>query len=130
MATAAPASTATIAEELVELCRAGRNLDAIKKLYSPKIVSIESVGSEAMPAEMTGIEAIRGKNEWWFANNEVHANTVRGPFVGDQQFVVQYEWDATFKPTGQRTVMTELALYTVKDGKIVHEQFYYHVPEA
>ena len=130
MATAAPASTATVAEELVELCRAGRNLDAIKKFYSPNIVSIESVGSETMPAEMTGIEAIRGKNEWWFANNEVHANTVRGPFVGDQQFVVQYEWDATFKPTGQRTVMTELALYTVKDGKIVHEHFYYNMPAA
>jgi hypothetical protein len=130
MATAAPASTSTIAEELVELCRAGRNLDAIKKFYSPKIVSIESVGSETMPAEMTGIEAIRGKNEWWFANNEVHSSTVRGPFLGDQQFVVQYEWDTTFKPTGERNVMTELALYTVKDGKIVHEHFYYHVPGA
>jgi hypothetical protein len=130
MATAAPASTATIAEELVELCRAGRNLDAIKKLYSPKIVSVESVGSETMPAEMTGLEAVRGKNEWWYANNEIHSNTVRGPFVGDQQFVVQYDWDVTFKPTGQRSAMTELALYTVKDGKIVHERFYYHMPEA
>ena len=130
MATAAPASTSTIAEELVELCRAGRNLDAIKKFYSPKIVSIESVGSETMPAEMTGIEAIRGKNEWWFANNEVHSSKVQGPFVGGQQFVVQYEWDTTFKPTGERAVMTELALYTVKDGKIVHEHFYYHMPGA
>jgi hypothetical protein len=130
MATAAPASTSTIAEELVELCRAGRNLDAIQKFYSPKIVSIESVGSETMPAEMTGIEAILGKNEWWFANNEVHSSKVRGPFVGGQQFVVQYEWDTTFKPTGERSVMSELALYTVKDGKIVHERFYYHVPGA
>ena len=41
-----PSSTATVAEELVELCRAGRNLDAIAKLYSPKIVSIEPIGSE------------------------------------------------------------------------------------
>jgi len=130
MATAAPASTTAVAEELVELCRSGRNLDAIKKLYSPKIHSIEPVGSETMPAEMTGIEAIRGKNEWWFANNEIHSNKVHGPFVGDDQFVVQYEWDATFKPTGQRMAMTELALYTVKDGKIVREQFYYHMPAA
>jgi len=29
-----------------------------------------------------------------------------------------------------RSVLTELALYTIKDGKIVHEQFYYHVPGA
>jgi ketosteroid isomerase-like protein len=35
--------------------------------------------------------------------------------------------DATFKPTGQRQTMTEMALYTVKDGKIVEEQFFYNV---
>ena len=60
MTAAAPASTASIAQELVTLCRAGRNLEAINKLYSPKIVSIEPVGSEAVPAELTGIE--RGVN--------------------------------------------------------------------
>jgi hypothetical protein len=72
MTAKAPASTTADAQELVSLCRAGRNLDAITKLYSPKIVSIESVGSKEMPAEMTGIDAIRQKNEWWFENNEVH----------------------------------------------------------
>jgi hypothetical protein len=66
MATAAPASTAAVAEELVSLCRAGRNLDAIAKLYSPKIVSIEPVGSETMPAETSGIDAVRQKNERWY----------------------------------------------------------------
>jgi hypothetical protein len=128
MATAAPASTATIADELVSLCRAGRNLDAISKFYSPKIVSVEPVGNETMPAEMTGIDAIRQKNQWWFDNNEVHSAEVNGPFVGDDQFVVQHTYETTFKPTGQRNRMTELALYRVKDGKIVHEQFFYHMP--
>ena len=130
MATAAPASTSTVAEELVELCRAGRNLDAINKFYSPKIVSIESVGSETMPAEMTGIEAIRQKNERWFESYEVNSAEVNGPFVGGDQFAVQYVFDTTFKPTGQRSVMTEMALYTVKDGKIVREQFFYNAPAA
>jgi hypothetical protein len=41
MTAADPASTAAVANELVALCWAGRNLDAIAKLYSPKIVSIE-----------------------------------------------------------------------------------------
>jgi ketosteroid isomerase-like protein len=128
-ATASP-STAAVAQELVALCRAGRNLDAIARLYSPKIVSVEPVGDEKMPAEMTGIDAIRGKNEWWLANNEVHSHEVNGPFVGEGQFAVQYTFDATFKPSGQRSTMSEMALYTVKDGKIVREQFYYHVPSA
>jgi ketosteroid isomerase-like protein len=131
MATAAPATTAALAQELVALCRAGRNLDAVSRLYSPKIVSIEPVGDESMPAEMNGIDAIKGKNEWWFENNEVHAAEVNGPFVGEGgQFAVHYSYDTTFKPTGQRFQMTEMALYTVKDGKIVREQFYYNKPGA
>jgi ketosteroid isomerase-like protein len=128
MTAKAPASTTAVAQELVNLCRAGRNLDAITKLYSPKIVSIESVGSEEMPAEMTGIDAIRQKNEWWFENNEVHKAEANGPFVGENQFAVQFTFDVTFKPTGQRTEMSEMALYTVKDGKIVREQFFYNAP--
>ena len=130
MTAAAPASTAALAQELVTLCRAGRNLEAITKLYSPKIVSIEPVGDENMPAEMTGIEAVRGKNEWWYANNEVHSVEVTGPFVGEGQFAVKYAWDATSKPTGQRVQMEEMALYMVKDGKIVREQFFYNAPGA
>jgi hypothetical protein len=130
MTAAAPASTAAVAQELVALCRARRNLDAIDKLCSPTIVSIESVGSSQMPAEMSGIDAIRGKNEWWFANNELHSTEANGPFVGEGQFAVQYTFDASFKPTGQRNKMTEMALYTVKDGKIVREQFFYHAPGA
>lgn len=130
MTAAAPASTTAVAIELVALCREGRNLDAIAKLYSPKIVSIEPVGSETIPAEMTGIEAIRQKNEWWFENYEVNSAEVNGPFVGGDQFAVQYLFDTTFKPTGQRSAMSEMALYTVKDGKIVREQFFYNAPEA
>lgn len=128
MATAAPASTSTIAQELVSLCKARRNLDAINNLYSAKIVSVEPVGDENMPAEMTGIDAIRQKNQWWFENNELHSTEVNGPFIGGDQFAVQYTFDTTFKPTGQRNRMTEMALYDVKDGKIVHEQFFYYIP--
>jgi hypothetical protein len=128
MATAAHSSTATaaVAEELVSFCKAGRNLDAINSLYSPEIVSIESMGNETMPREMKGIDAIRGKNQWWVENNEVHASVVDGPFVGeDNKFAVYYNYDVTFKPSGKRTPMEEMALYEVKDGKIVREQFFY-----
>ena len=79
MTTATEPTTATVAEELVSFCRAGRNLDAINTLYSPDIVSIESMGNETMPREQKGIDAIRGKNQWWSENNEVHSATVDGP---------------------------------------------------
>ena len=130
MTATATTGTATVAQELVSLCRAGRFVDAVDKLYSPDIVSIEPVGNEQMPARMSGIKAIRGKNEWWLANHEVHTGEAKGPFLGDDQFAVHYTFETTFKPTGARRTFTEMALYTVKDGKIVREQFFYHVPTA
>jgi hypothetical protein len=126
----APAATGAVAQELVSLCRAGRNLDAIAKLYSTKIVSIEPAGVAALPSETTGIDAIRRKNEWWFANYEIHDVEVNGPFVGEHQFAVQYDFETTFRPTGRRGRMSEMALYTVQDGKIVREQFFYNHAEA
>jgi len=118
-------ATAAIAEELVSFCRSGRNMDAINTLYSPDIVSVESMGNEQMPREMKGIDAIRQKNQWWAQNNEVHSAQVDGPFVGDDKFAVYYNFDVTSKPTGKRNAMEEMALYTVSDGKIVREQFFY-----
>ena len=123
-------STATVARELVDLCKQGRNMEAIEKFYSPNIVSVESMGSEEMPAEQHGIDAIRAKTEWWTENNEIHSAKATGPFIGDGQFAVKFDYDTTFKPTGQRMQMTEMALYTVEDGKIVHEHFFYHMPGA
>ena len=129
MATAAPPSTSLLAQELVELCRQGRNLDAVEKFYDRNVESIEPVADENMPAEIKGIDAVRSKNQWWLDNNEVHSAEVNGPFVGEDQFAVQYTFDVTSKPTGQRVQGTEMALYRVRDGKIVREQFFYHMPE-
>ena len=121
-------STATVAAELVELCRARKNLEAIERLYSPTIHSVEPTGDEQMPAELHGVDAVRAKNEWWFDNHEIHRAEVNGPFIGDGQFAVQYSYEITFRPTGRRTDGTEMALYTVEDGRIVREQFFYHIP--
>jgi ketosteroid isomerase-like protein len=123
--TTAPATAATIGHELVGLCRQGRNGDAIERLYSRDIVSVEPMGSEEMPAESKGIDAVHKKHDWWTANMEVHKADVKGPFVGDDEFAVYFDYDTTFKPTGQRSSMKEMALYTVRDGQIVREEFFY-----
>ena len=93
-------------------------------------MSVEAVGNAQMPAEISGIAAVRAKNEWWVSNNEVHSSEVNSPFLGEGQFAVQHIYDFTPKGSGQRKRMTEMALYAVKDGKIVREQFFYHAPGA
>ena len=120
--------TKQVGEKLVELCRQGKNLEAVDTLYSPDIVSVEAMGNEEMPAEMRGIEAVRGKNQWWLDNHEVHSAAAEGPYPNNDRFAVRYNYDVTAKAgpmAGQRMKMDEVALYTVKDGKIVREEFYY-----
>ena len=130
MTTTAPASTTALAQELVSLCRLGKYLDAVSRLYSKDIVSVEAIDSPQKPAEMRGIDVIRGKNERWVENNEIHKAEVIGPFVGEGQFAVRFEFDFTVKQSGRRMQLSEMGLYTVKDGKIVREQFFYHMPGA
>jgi hypothetical protein len=115
-------------KQLVAHCRKGKFLDAVEKLYARNIVSIEPQGAPGMPAKMEGIAAVRGKNQWWMENHEVHDAQVEGPFVGPQkdQFAVRFGLDVTNKPSGQRMQMAEVALYTVnRAGKIKQEEFLY-----
>jgi hypothetical protein len=117
-------------KQLVELCSKGRFLDAVDTLYARNVVSIEPQGAPGMPAKMEGIAAIRGKNQWWGENHEVHDMQVEGPFVGPQkdQFAVLFRLDVTNKPSGQRMKMSEVALYTVnRNGKIKQEEFLYNM---
>jgi hypothetical protein len=116
-----------IGTTLVQLCNAGQSEKAVDDLYSDRVVSIEGQGSEEMPARMEGIDAIRKKGEWWFANHEVHSMKAIGPFCGhrEDQFVVQFELDVTPKATGKRMQMTEVGLYTLKNGKVAQEEFLY-----
>lgn len=127
MTTAAPTATEAVARELVDFCRAGRNLDAVAKLYSPDIVSVETMDYEGMPARSTGIDAIRRKNEWWYDTFEVHSHESEGPYLNGDQFTVKHSYDATNKRTGDHRRSTEIALYTVKNGKVVEERFF-HMP--
>ena len=39
---------------------------------------------------------------------------------------MHYTFDVTNKTSGERVNMSEMALYTVKDGKVVAEQFFYN----
>ena len=76
-----------------------------------------------MPAEMRGLDQVRGKTEWFEKNFEVHSAKVGGPFVAGETFVVQFDLDATEKASGKRMPMSEVGVYKVKDGKVAREEF-------
>jgi len=114
-----------VGKKLVEFCKKGEHIKAVEALYSPDIVSVEAVDMPNMPAEMKGIDAIRGKNQWWMDNHVVHSSTCDGPYPHGDQFIVKFAFDVTSKPSQQRMQMDEMGLYTVKNDKIVREEFFY-----
>ena len=118
-----------VAQRLVELCRAGKYEQAHEELYADDAVSIEGNGLQA-DAVTRGIEAIREKGRQWAANIvEVHGGSVGEPIVAPGWFSVVMGIDATYKDMG-RVAMQEICVYGVRDGRIVHEQFFYEMGKA
>ena len=125
-----PASTMEVGQRLVELVRQSKYLQAIDELYADDIVSVEVRGDEHMPARQEGIEAIRGKSRWWIDNHEIHGATASGPWPHGDRFIVTMKMDVTPKAgpfAGKRMQFEEAALYTVREGKVAHEEFFYHM---
>ena len=116
-------NTEEVAKKVVELTRKQAWKEAIESLYSKDIVSVEARAMEGGSPESRGIEAVRGKTDWWVNNMDVHSAKVSGPFVAHDRYVVQYDIDATDKNSKKRMQMSEVGVYTVKDGKIVREEF-------
>jgi ketosteroid isomerase-like protein len=112
-----------IADDVVALANAGQ-FDAIgEKYWDEDVVSIES--GDGPMAVTDGIEAVRGKSEWWNSAHEIHSASAQGPWVNGDQFTVRFTMDVTVKDSGTRMQMDEIALYTIDDGKIIEERFFY-----
>src|SRR4030095_7143097 len=116
-------STEEVAKKLVEYCRKSEWMKAIDDLYAKDIVSVEAQAMENRPGEMRGIDQVRGKTEWWEKNMQVHSAKVAGPFVARDTFVVQFDVDVTDKASNKRMQMSEVGIYTAKDGKVAREEF-------
>lgn len=117
--------TMEVGKKLVELCKRGDNMKAIDWLYSENIESKEAATMPGMPAHMRGIEAIRKKNMDWDEQMEVHSMDASGPYPHGDRFAVHYKMDVSERKSGKRWQMEEVALYTVANGKIVKEEFFY-----
>ena len=117
-------NTQEVANRLVELCRQGKNEDAINELYADNIISREPAGT---PMEHTeGKEAVLGKTQYWHNTvEEIHSGEISAPIVSGNFFSCTMDMDVTYKEHG-RMAMNEVCVFEVKDGQIVSEQFFYN----
>ena len=112
-------NTKDVAKKVVELVRKQAWYEALT-LYDDNIVSVEA---DPGAPETRGKEGVRGKIDWWVNEMEVHKLEASEPFVGHDRFVVQYDADVSEKKSKQRRQLSEVGVYTVKNGKIVREEF-------
>jgi len=114
-----------IASRLVQLCREGKNVEAINELYDDDIVSFEPDGSP-MAGKTVGKQAVlESTNRWFDSVEQLHSVEISNPLVSDDFFACTMKIDATYKEHG-RNVMNELCVFEVRDGRIVSDQFFYN----
>ena len=118
-------------KELAEAVKAANESMDVEALmrdhYAPDCVSVEAA---AMPGtdgpEAVGIDAIKAKHDWWNTSMEYVSGTIEGPHLhGDDRFALIYKSVMREKESGNEMPMEEVAIYTVKDGKITREEFFY-----
>lgn len=120
--TGAGLSPLEVASQVVALLRTGRTEEVERLWLDDAVESVEGVGASIL---WRGKPAVLGKYRDWEADHEIHQMKVDGPWVGATGFAVKYQVDVTQKSTGQRHQMEEIAVYTVRDGKITREEFHF-----
>ena len=74
---------------------------------------------------VTGLDKIKAKSVFFQSMvDEFHGAHISEPLIGGNSFSISWKMDATMKGRGRMT-MEEICTYTVKDGKITSEQFFF-----
>ena len=117
-------TTSEVAAKLVALCKNKKNFDAMQQLYADNIVSVEAMPTNGK-FETTGKAAVIEKSKKWAAAHEIHSGSIEGPFDARDKFAVIFDWEVTVKATKERLKSREIAVYTVSNGMIDREEFFY-----
>lgn len=118
------ATPAELGAKLVSLFNQGSADAWVATVWDKGIVSCEGVGANM---EWVGRKAVEAKNAEWSRANTVLGASAEGPFVGSTGFAVKFRVHVRDNATGAEQHMSEVGVYTVRDGKIVREEFMYAV---
>lgn len=114
-----------VARELVAGCREGREAENLDKLYAEDAVSVEAADM-GQGRETVGRDGIRGKHDWFASMYDQVSGETSDPMPhGDDRFAVIFDMKMRKRETGEIEEMRDIGVYTVKDGKIVREEFFY-----
>ncbi|MEO5942497.1 MAG: SnoaL-like domain-containing protein [Ferruginibacter sp.] len=114
-----------IATKLVKYCESEDYLTAQKELYSDDVISIEPEDSHGYDKETKGLKAVNEKIQKFVDSIETsYGSKASVPVIAGNSF--SFKLDMDIKMKGQeRNTMSELCVFTIKDEKIIKEEFFW-----
>jgi len=120
MTTTTP-DTAALDQTLNDMVLSGKALEAFEKYYADDVVMQENSDEPRV-----GKEANRKAEEEFFASlAEFHEGKVLASAVNGDTSFSEWFMDVTFK-NGYRMKLAQVAVRKWKNGKVVHERFFYN----
>jgi hypothetical protein len=119
-------SLSEIADEFTALMASGDVKAAAQKYWAHDISIIEP--GEATNEEffhVTGFAAAQVRLENWLRGKAMADVLVDGPFITGDNFALFIDMDLIDQVTGARAPFSEIAVYTVRDGKITEERHFH-----
>lgn len=120
-------TTQQIADRLYALCSQGKYGEAQQELYSNDAVSTEpdKAAAQGWEVRIQGKDALNAKGEKWRSMTEAfHGCTATKPIITGNFIAMGMSMDTTMKGM-PRNQFHEMAVFEVKDGKIISEEFFY-----
>jgi ketosteroid isomerase-like protein len=112
---------ADLDKDLNEKILTGKALEAFDQYYADDVVMQEN-----SDAPFVGKEFNRKREIEFFSSiAEWHGGSVEATAVNGDTSFGQWSMDVTFK-NGYRAAMNQVAVRKWKDGKIIHERFFYN----
>lgn len=112
-------------DELNQMIVTGRGFpDGFEKFYGDDVVMVEATGDEFKGKELNR------KREADFMGTiaEFHGAQLVASAAGDDVSFSEWQFEFTSK-NGLRVKMEQVARRRWRDGKIIHERFYYNAPK-
>jgi len=121
-------TTQEVANRYHELARQGKWFEIQDELFADDVKSVEPAEASSRYRYLRSAEGkadVRKKAEEWVSRVEsLHSQYFTEPVVGGDHFALGWGVDVDVAGLGRRKI-DEIAVYEVKNGQIVLEQFFY-----
>lgn len=115
-----------VARDFTALLREGEFVAAGERYWANEVTSIEPADlPDGIRTTVSGKAATRRKCTARFGTALIDEIGIDGPFVTGNQFALFLDLVTLDPVSGTRQPFTEIALYTVRDGQIAEERYFY-----